>query len=267
MHENLDSILEQHLTRQQRLWNILLIGDTCVDKYVYGTIDRLSPEAPVPVFVPQREETHRGMAGNVEENLRVLGCGVNLLTVGSSTKTRYIDARSHQHIMRLDDDAQSESIVLDTVIPPVYDAVVISDYNKGCVSYELVEEISRTYLGPVFIDTKKTDLARLGRAVVKINAQEYAQAKTLPDADKLIVTHGKNGATWNSKSYAAPSIEVSDVCGAGDTFLAALVFEYLNTRSLDAAIVYATQAAAVTVKHVGVYAPTKEEINEIRRLC
>jgi len=227
---------------------------------VYGTIDRLSPEAPVPVFVPQHEETHRGMVGNVEENLLALGCDVGLVTLPGSIKTRFIDVRSNQHIMRLDQDAANEPIVLNTTIPPIYDAVVISDYNKGCISYELVEQVLKQFSGPVFIDTKKTDLERFEGAFVKINSLEYSLAKTVPS--NLIVTLGKGGTTYAGITYPAVAVEVADVCGAGDTFLAALVYEYLNTGDIPTAIAFANRAAAVTVKHMGVYAPKLKEINE-----
>lgn len=240
--------------------NILLIGDVCVDQYVYGTIDRLSPEAPVPVFVAQREETHSGMAGNVQQNLKNLGCTVTLLSMPGSVKTRFIDTKSNQHIMRLDQDAKSTPIVLETDIPHFYDAVVFSDYNKGAVSYELIEEVCANYRGPVFVDTKKTDLARMGRAIVKINSTEASQAKTLPQ--NLIVTLGKQGTQFNGTVYPAPVTEVADVCGAGDTFLAALVYKFLLTKDLEIAIQFANCAASVTVKHIGVYAPTLKEINE-----
>jgi D-beta-D-heptose 7-phosphate kinase/D-beta-D-heptose 1-phosphate adenosyltransferase len=260
MLNNLDSILDQHLSQVPKFWKILLLGDTCTDKYVYGTIDRLSPEAPVPVFVPKHEENRRGMAGNVEENLKALGCDVDLLTLEGGTKTRFIDSRSNQHIMRLDQDAKGGPIELATTIPAIYDAVVISDYNKGCISYELVEEILQQFRGPVFIDTKKTDLARFEGAFVKINSLENSLAKTLPS--QTIVTLGKQGCEYGGHIYPAPQVEVADVCGAGDTFLAALVYAYLQMDQIPEALVFANRAAAVTVKHMGVYAPTLKEINE-----
>lgn len=226
---------------------------------MYGTIDRLSPEAPVPVFVPKHEENRRGMAGNVEENLKQLGCDVSLLTLDGGIKTRFIDERSNQHIMRLDQDATGGPIKLVDRIPLIYDAVIISDYNKGSVSYELVEQILQQFNGPVFIDTKKTDLARFEGAFVKINSLENSLAKTLPS--QTIVTLGKYGCEYAGQKYSAPQVEVADVCGAGDTFLAALVYQYLKTNQIPAAIEFANRAAAVTVKHMGVYAPKLEEIN------
>ncbi len=200
------------------------------------------------------------MAGNVEENLKALGCDVDLLTLEGGTKTRFIDSRSNQHIMRLDQDAKGGPIELATTIPAIYDAVVISDYNKGCISYELVEEILQQFRGPVFIDTKKTDLARFEGAFVKINSLENSLAKTLPS--QTIVTLGKQGCEYGGHIYPAPQVEVADVCGAGDTFLAALVYAYLQMDQIPEALVFANRAAAVTVKHMGVYAPTLKEINE-----
>ena len=143
------------VTVQQRKFKILLVGDNCVDVYQYGTIDRLSPEAPVPIFVPTHKEERDGMAGNVYKNLLALGCDVNLVCGHASKNTRLVDARSRQQITRIDEDTQSIPIV--NVDPDGYDAVVISDYNKGVVSYELIEKLIESGI-PVFVDTKKTDL-------------------------------------------------------------------------------------------------------------
>jgi sugar/nucleoside kinase (ribokinase family) len=135
---------------------------------------------------------------------------------------------------------------------------VISDYNKGFVSYEVIEWVLKEFRGPVFVDTKKTELARLEGCIVKINALEYSLLKS--ECSELIVTGGKDGAKYKGNSYQAPQVEVADVCGAGDTFLSALVVEFLNTRCIAQAINFANRAAAVTVQHIGVYAPTLEEI-------
>jgi bifunctional ADP-heptose synthase (sugar kinase/adenylyltransferase) len=175
---------------QQKQFTILLIGDYCTDIYQYGTVDRISPEAPVPVFKFNYEEQRPGMAGNVYQNLIALGCDVQFLHGNTSIKTRLIDSRSKQHIVRIDNDVVSMPLELETDVPPVYDAIVISDYNKGTVSYELIEKLKHQGI-PVFIDTKKTDLARLEGCYVKINSLEYSLAKTFPT--ELIVTTGKDG--------------------------------------------------------------------------
>ena len=245
-------------------YNILLIGDDCLDVYQYGTVDRISPEAPVPIFKFAYKEERGGMARNVKSNLEELGCRVEYLSGKTSVKTRLIDLRSRQHILRIDDDKTSESIQFETAIPDLYDAIVISDYNKGTVSYELIEEIiehsNHSIKVPVFIDTKKTDLDRFQGAWVKVNELEYSKVKS--ECTGLIVTRGGKGAKvlHHDIDLPAKTVEVVDVCGAGDTFLAAMVFEYLNTKSIEQAVKFAIKAGAVTVQHNGVYAPTLEEI-------
>jgi D-beta-D-heptose 7-phosphate kinase/D-beta-D-heptose 1-phosphate adenosyltransferase len=227
--------------------------------YQYGTIDRLSPEAPVPVFVPTRTEERAGMAGNVANNLEALGCYVNYLHGETSVKTRLIDERSKQQIVRIDRDAQSTPITFDTDIPNMYDAVVISDYNKGTVSYELIEELVALSI-PIFIDTKKSDLERFQGAWVKINELEHSKIKS--ECSGLIVTRGSRGASaiHHNIDVSSPNVEVVDVTGAGDTFLAALTYQYLDTGDIEQAIRFANQASAVTVQHLGVYAPTLKEM-------
>jgi D-beta-D-heptose 7-phosphate kinase/D-beta-D-heptose 1-phosphate adenosyltransferase len=245
-------------TQQPKQYKILLIGDDCVDVYQYGTVDRISPEAPVPVFKFVHEEQKPGMAGNVCKNLEALGCNVTYLHGNTSIKTRLIDQRSKQHIVRIDNDVESSPISFGTAVPTTYDAIVISDYNKGTVSYELIEELRREFSGPIFVDTKKTDLARLAGCIVKINTLENSLIKT--QCTDLIVTMGKHGARYKGQVYAAEPVEVADVCGAGDTFLAALVSEYLTQRSIEQSIPYAIRAAGITVQHLGAYAPSWEEL-------
>ena len=248
-------------TQQQKKFNILLIGDACEDTYTYGYVNRISPEAPVPIFEPHYTIHHDGMAGNVRKNLEALGCDVNFLHGAVSKKNRLIDQRTKQQLLRLDKDAISEPVTFETAIPPIYDAIVISDYNKGTVSYELIEELAKEVDVPIFVDTKKTDLARLSGCYVKINALEKSRATSLPKIDHLIVTQGHHGATWNGWGYPAELVgDVTDVCGAGDTFLAALAYQFLVTNSMPDAVKFANRAAAITVQHIGVYAPRLEQI-------
>ena len=244
-------------TQLPKLFKILLIGDNCTDVYQYGTVDRLSPEAPIPIFVPTHKEEREGMAGNVYANLVALGCEVNLVCGHASKKTRLIDSRSKQQVLRIDEDVKSAPIAdVDTT---GYDAVVISDYSKGVVSYELIEKIITSGL-PVFIDTKKTDLERMQGAWVKINELEYSKIKS--ECTGLIVTRGSKGAEAIHHDYwsPAPKVEVVDVTGAGDTFLASLAYYYLLTKNIKQAMNFANNMAAVAVQHLGCYAPTPGEI-------
>jgi D-beta-D-heptose 7-phosphate kinase/D-beta-D-heptose 1-phosphate adenosyltransferase len=71
---------------------------------------------------------------------------------------------------------------------------------------------------------------------------------------------GEEGVRWNNILFSAPVVEVSDVCGAGDTFLSALVYWYLVSNDVNQAIQFAIKASSITVQHTGVYAPKLEEI-------
>lgn len=239
---------------------ILLLGDSCLDIYQFGTVDRLSPEAPIPIFVPQHQYSRPGMANNVKANLEALGCEVYSIVGKPSEKTRLIDQRSRQQVLRVDRDIMSDPIELDISTCKNFDAVVISDYNKGSVSYDLIAKVAVASPVPVFVDTKKTNLISMRGAWVKINEQEHS--RIVNDCPGLIVTRGARGAeiVHHGVVCPAPEVEVVDVTGAGDTFLSALAFKYLQTSNIVGAVEFAIKAAAVTVQHLGVYAPTLKEI-------
>lgn len=245
--------------QQQTKLKILLIGDNGVDQYQFGTVDRLSPEAPVPVINYTHTVTKPGMAANVEDNLRRLGCEVEFLHgLKTCIKTRIIDTKSKQHLLRVDQDQLSRPVKIEWDTINDYDAVVVSDYNKGSVEYETVEHLRKNYRGPIFVDTKKTELHRFEGCYVKINKLEWESAKTYPS--ELIVTLGKDGVRYKEHEVSTPQVEAFDVCGAGDTFLSALAFEYVRSKDILKAIEFATRAASVTIQHVGVYSPTLAEI-------
>jgi bifunctional ADP-heptose synthase (sugar kinase/adenylyltransferase) len=253
-------------TQQQTQFKILLVGDECLDIYNIGTVDRLSPEAPVPIL--QIKETHEvaGMAANVFENLLKLGVTVSFFSNKEIIKkTRYIDSRSGQQLLRVDNEPDVTRINLDDLQSATdYDAVVISDYDKGFLRYEDIEYIIETTEKPVFIDTKKTDLYRFNRynVYVKINELEYS--RKVSSNDKLIVTKGSKGALYiknqTEKLYPTKPAEITDVCGCGDTFLSALSYQFLVTGNISSAISFANRAASITVQHRGNYAPSLNEI-------
>ncbi len=252
---------ESVTTQPLKQYRILLIGDDCTDVYQFGSVDRLSPEAPVPIFKYGRQESVGGMARNVKRNLEELGCSVSYMCGTTSVKTRLIDQRSKQHILRVDQDNRSQPLEFNA-IPYNFgniDAIVISDYDKGYVSYELVEKIIATGV-PTFVDTKKTDLERFQGAWVKINELEHSKIKS--DCSGLIVTLGEKGAKvpYHDIKVPAPKVEVSDVCGAGDTFLSALTYKWCETKNIEEAVKFAIKAASITVQHLGNYAPALKEI-------
>jgi len=237
-----------------------LIGDNCIDEYQYGVCDKLSPEAPVPVFKLKRKEQKQGMASNVKNNLETLGITVISYLSKESKKIRFIDEKSNQHLLRFDEDQISTPLQPNIDLPEDIDAIVLSDYNKGFVSYELIEKLIHQYHTkiPMYIDTKKPDLKRFNGCFIKINETEYNNR--ISDAENMIVTFGGSHVKYKNKTFSVPKIKAFDVCGAGDTFLASFAFFHLLTRDVESAIEFAIKASSVTVQHIGVYSPSLEEI-------
>jgi bifunctional ADP-heptose synthase (sugar kinase/adenylyltransferase) len=200
---------------------------------------------------------------NVLQKFRALGLEPDYQTHFFENKNRYIDFKSKQQLLRVDqkiDEDGIECVILEAIDYGEYDAIVISDYNKGFIDYEHICEIRRQFEGPVFIDTKKKDLGKIGDCIVKINQYEYKNLVSYPNPDNLIVTLGGENVKWGNRLYFPPKVDAYDVCGAGDTFLAALTFELLRKKDMEAAILFAMKAASITVQKIGVYAPTLKEI-------
>ena len=239
----------------------MLVGDECIDHYQYGVVERLSPEAPVPLFKTTRTDTKAGMAGNVHNNLLRLGCDVVYFHCQQRcTRTRLIDERSGQHIVRIDHDVVSNPLGFDyyDFDREHFDVVVISDYDRGAVGESTVRSIVSHFEGPIFADTKKKDHSIFSGCYLKVNEAEYlAATNRIPST---IITHGKRGATLGAQQFPGYEVGVADITGAGDTFLAALAYKYGVSGSLVQAIEFANKASSIAVQHVGVYAPTLEEI-------
>ena len=244
---------------------VLLIGDSCEDRYFYGDVKRLNPEAPVPILEYRRGVTTQGMVWNVRENLMSFGVEVYISTnIEKIIKTRYIDEKSNQQIMRYDEEPKIEPLSFEfpDEWKSTYDALVISDYNKGFVTQPQLFELSNWFEGPVFIDTKKTCIP--GNAFIKVNESEFKKiTHFIPD--NMIITRGSKGTEYKGDLYPAEKVNVFDVVGAGDTFLAALTYGYLKYGTIEKAIPLANKAAAVAVSHRGTYVLTEEDVTTI--LC
>ena len=241
--------------------NVLLIGDSCEDRYFYGDAKRLSPEAPVPILEYRRGVTSEGMAMNVFNNLKAFGVSINMITNEEKIiKTRFIDEKSNQQILRSDEEPEIKPFPYK--IPEnKYDVLVISDYNKGFITQEKLFELVDWFDGPVFIDTKKRNVPE--GCYVKVNDIEYENLET--KTNNLIITRGGEGAEYQGKLYPAEKVKVFDVVGAGDTFLAALTYGYLKYGSIEEAIPLANKAAAIAVSHTGTYVLKEEDVKTL--LC
>ena len=253
---------ESNNTQPLKPFKILVVGDNCIDTYYYGTVDRISPEAPVPIFKPTRQEEKAGMGANVARNLQAFNCNVTFVydEYNVCNKKRFICERSKQHLLRVDSDRTARELTIEEDLRE-FDAIVISDYDKGAISEELILDLQERFRRPIFLDTKKTELALFNKCIVKINALEYS--KLTSKCDKLIITRGGEGAEYKGKLWRSPKVEVADVCGAGDTFLAALCWAYLSTDNLNIAINFANACASIAVQHTGAYVLNEDDLKSL----
>ena len=187
--------------------NILLIGDLMVDHYIMGTSNRISPEAPVPVVVPQKEYSIPGGAGNVAMNLRAIGSNVTCLgTVGndvwgkkliSTLKNEGVNiggidiVEEHpttlkqriysdgKQVARLDTEKilewtpQIPDCKLDN-----YDACIVSDYNKGVVSNISLD------IDILIVDPKKDNFSEYNKVkIITPNLSELQKATKIEIKD------------------------------------------------------------------------------------
>ena len=240
---------------------ILVIGDSCIDIFRYGIINRLAPEAPVPVINPEYEKSTPGMAGNVVRNIEALGFEVDFITNESEIrKIRYVCSKYNQLVLRVDENDQCNRVrflTLKNINYSDYDAIVVSDYCKGFLEEEDIEFISKSH--PLtFLDTKKI----LGEwahnfSFIKINSIEFDNNLEVLKRDiilqeKLIITRGKRGCEYQGKIYPTQVVPVKDVSGDGDTFLAGLVTEYVRSNNIDIAINFAQECTTIVVQKLGV---------------
>ena len=241
---------------------ILVIGDSCDDIFRYGRVDRLAPEAPVPVIIPERETITPGMAGNVVRNIEALGHKVDFITNRTQIrKIRYICSKYNYLLLRVDENDKCENIWethdAEGIEWDKYDAVIISDYCKGFLNEDDIEFISKQH--PLtFLDSKKLlgDWAH-NISFIKINYHEGERNKKILENDyilneKTIITRGKYGCDFKGLNYPTIDVPVKDVSGAGDTFLAGLVVEYIRARDIMGAIGFAQECTTMVVQKLGV---------------
>lgn len=194
---------------------VLVVGDAMMDRFVYGSVERISPEAPVPVFRPSRTIEMPGGAGNTAVNLSALGCRVRLVArTGfdemsvrlsdalkrqgvsvrfsrqkawpTSVKTRFI--AGNNHVLRVDEEQITEidtrqlSVVRAAVRGEIAkcDIVVLSDYGKGFLSASLLKPVisdcKRAGI-PVVVDPKSSEWSKYaGATLVKPNLKEFSDA-------------------------------------------------------------------------------------------
>jgi len=237
--------------------DILIIGESCRDIFIYCDASRLCPDVPVPVLNAVNQTENGGMAKNVYRNVLTKTNSCDILTNSdwiNVTKTRYIHNSTNHMFFRVDTPHNISKINLDE-IDYNYKIIVISDYDKGFLSAEDIETICSNH-NNVFIDTKKVIGSWATKAkYIKINDYEYKRSEqdlTPELGSKIIHTMGGEGCKFQNKTYKVSKVDVKDTSGAGDSFMAALVVNYSITQDIVKAIRYANECASEVVKHRGV---------------
>jgi D-beta-D-heptose 7-phosphate kinase/D-beta-D-heptose 1-phosphate adenosyltransferase len=308
--------------------SIMVIGDLMLDHYIWGKVERISPEAPVPVVEVQEEKYRLGGAGNVASNLVSLGATVivsgikgsdpqgDILTstfsgLGISPERILIDPRkgtivktrvmAHtQQVVRLDredrsyisDGMKDQLIKVVRETSPSIDAIIVSDYAKGVITRELVEEIvqiARARGVPVCVDPKErnfpfyrdVDLITPNTkelsfaAGIKIETDDdileaAGKIKSSLGCRILLVTRGEHGMSLFDHDQEVVQIPtmaraVYDVTGAGDTVMACFTLALVSGATPKEAAIIANTAAGLVVAEVGAASVSWERLFSVCR--
>lgn len=300
---------------------VLVVGDLMLDHWVWGTVTRISPEAPIPVVDVERYTHTPGGAANVVSNLRALGARVGLLGVvgrdDSGRKLRAVLRRQgadvdgiltdptrptalktrivahHQQVVRadyerrhpLDESMQGQLLDWFAKHWEGYDAVLLSDYNKGVFRPDTARRMLAELAGrrPAVAGPKPENFDLFGAArLVTLNAREAAAAAGRPTDNEehvrragadlrgrlaggsLLITRGEHGMTLfaGDRPVTVPALatQVFDVSGAGDTVLATVGLALAAGGTDEEAIRLASHAAAVVVRKLGTATASPDEI-------
>ncbi len=203
----LSSLPDRALVADRR---VLVVGDVMLDRYWFGAVERISPEAPVPVLHVQREQDRLGGAANVALNVKTLGGQVTLLSMlgqdeaaqrlqdllhqqgiatvlGQDTRLQTIVKLRvigrNQQLLRIDFEQEPGHEVLAQMLAdferelPQHDVVLFSDYGKGGLAHiPRMIELARAAGKPVLVDPKGSDYARYaGASLITPNRSELMQ--------------------------------------------------------------------------------------------
>ena len=305
---------------------VLVVGDIMVDHFIWGKVARISPEAPVPVVEMQSDSLLLGGCANVLNNIfslggKVYGAGVigaddmgkrllldfrrrQIDTAGivveanrpTTLKTRIV---AHgQQVVRF--DQESREPIRPTSVEKITQyikklrndlgAVVISDYNKGVVTRQLIRRMTSGKGIPVCVDPKQNDFSLYkGFDIITPNHHEASRAAGLDitngddiakigttllkkfDFKALLVTRGEEGMnlfesgdrTIHTAFFPAEAREVFDVTGAGDTVIGVLALCVASGATFGEAAALANIAAGIVVGKVGTATISLDELKEV----
>jgi D-beta-D-heptose 7-phosphate kinase / D-beta-D-heptose 1-phosphate adenosyltransferase len=308
---------------QNKIPKILVVGDLMIDHYLWGSCERISPEAPVQIVKIENESVSLGGAGNVINNLKTIGAKVDVISVIGECKTSLelkkllieIEVNTHflitqkeritsrksriisdqQQVVRYDHESteeinnKSQRAVIKTFKKNInnYDVILLSDYGKGILTFELTQELINTASKrgkKLLIDPKGLDYSKYkGAYLLTPNKKEAGEATNISIKDRetlsraiknlkercnleiSLVTLSEEGvAVFDNKLRIYPTVarEVFDVTGAGDTILASLGFALACGKNIDEAVYFANLASGVVVGKIGSATASINEISE-----
>lgn len=242
---------------------ILVVGEKCIDKFVYCKTERFSPEAPVPVLNPIETQENWGMAGNVVRNLSSLDPLLDIdhwYQPEEIIKTRFVEKKSNHMFLRFDEgEGKITPINLTDKLETIsnYDVVIVSDYAKGFLtSQDLISISSKAKLS--ILDSKRKITTEIVNSFtfVKLNESESLRNSELLNSGNILITLGSNGVKFRDQVYPSPDPqETIDVSGAGDTFTASFILKFSLTGDISESITWANKMAAIVVSKRGVATP------------
>lgn len=262
---------------------IAVIGDYIVDRYIYGEMNRISPESPIPIFEEKEHKKVAGGAGNVQANLGALGESTILYSDrhNCAIKTRFVV--DNHIVFRSDDEVYTPNNNVDYKLPDTCVYVILSDYNKGYLSssHELIQKLKKDNR-IVIVDPKKNLSHYQGADYVKLNEKEFykytnstkinkhamQRVRKLFQIQNIVVTMGKDGVYVSTpdrdEHIPADQRMISDVTGAGDVFIAAMTHFIKKGHDLFEACRKANLLAGISVTKFGTYVLTDEDIMQTK---
>lgn len=266
---------------------IVVVGDAMIDLYIHGRVDRISPEAPVPVFVEESREKRAGGAANVVENLRALGCKVEYpFTVKSAVKTRFMV--NNRQMFRHDEEdcsaigQETAERIFVYATRHDCDVLIISDYAKGVCTPSLCQRLiawAKEKSAKVVVDPKGRNWSKYrGCDAITPNQVEidktnlYHQPRDagrslldLYDIGACLVTKGANGMSLEAPHpihIPATNTGPVDVCGCGDTVIAILAAAIAVGYDLETAARLSNVGAGIVAGKFGTATCSLTELEE-----
>ena len=246
------------------MFKILVIGEKCIDRFMYCDVSRFSPEAPVPVLNPIEIVENDGMAGNVVRNILAMKSDSLVAHWHQEeiiTKTRFVEKKSNHMFLRLDDGETNISkveLIEERIVElSNFNIVIVSDYDKGFMTNDDLLTIGKNSKMSILDSKRKLSKEIVNNfTFVKLNEKESLQNSDLLECKNILVTLGSKGTKFNEEVYPSPNPqETIDVSGAGDTFTSAFILKYLETGDIKTSIIYANEMSSIVVSKRGVAVP------------